>query len=87
MTPHMEYRWYHKVAAVVFAIFVFDLGLFLLIFPWMEGWEHNFFATWREPLRALWMNSYFRGTVSGVGLVNIFLSFVEVARLRRFSGS
>ena len=83
--PTSEFRWYHKVAAVVFAIFCFELGVFLLVFPWLDFWEQNFFATWNYTLQQLWMNAYFRGTVSGLGLVNIFVSFIEIVRLRRFS--
>jgi len=81
------YRWYHKAGAVLFAIFCFELGVFLLVFPWLELWEWNFFATWHRPLQQVWMNSYFRGTVSGLGLVNIFVSFIEIVRLRRFAST
>jgi hypothetical protein len=83
--PRPHYRWYHKVAAVLFAIFCFELGVFLLVFPWTDFWERNYFATWTPLAQQVWMNAYFRGTVSGLGLVNIFVSFVEVLRLRRFS--
>ncbi|HUQ92585.1 MAG TPA: hypothetical protein VM120_12980 [Bryobacteraceae bacterium] len=80
------FRWYHKVGAVLFAIFCFELGVFLLVFPWLEIWEQNLFATWNHLLQQVWMNPYFRGTVSGLGLVNIFISFIEIVRLRRFAG-
>jgi hypothetical protein len=35
--------------------------------------------------RAIWTSSPFRGAISGVGILNIYISFTEVARLRRFS--
>lgn len=85
-TPESPYRWYHKVGAVLFAIFCFELGVFLLVFPWLDFWETNFFATWNHALNQIWMNPYFRGAVSGIGLVNIFVSFIEIVRLRRFAG-
>lgn len=80
-----SYRWYHKTGAVLFAIFCFELGVFLLVFPWTDYWERNLFATWSPTAQALWMNSYFRGAVSGLGMVNILVSFIEVTRLRRFA--
>lgn len=81
-----SFRWYHKIGAVLFAIFCFELGVFLLIFPWTDFWERNLFATLSPAAQQVWMNSYFRGLVSGLGLVNIFVSFLEVLRLRRFAG-
>ena len=41
----------------------------------------------RLPLwaQSVWVSPYFRGAISGIGLVNIYISFVEVFRLRRFS--
>ncbi|MBI4907404.1 MAG: hypothetical protein HY820_27510 [Acidobacteria bacterium] len=82
---HSHYRWYHKAGAVLFAIFCFELGVFLLVFPWLDFWEQNFFATWKPEVQQVWMNAYFRGLVSGLGLVNIFVSFIEIVRLRRFA--
>lgn len=83
--PPPAFRWYHKIGAVLFAIFCFELGVFLLIFPWIDFWERNLFATWSPAAQQVWMNPFFRGAVSGLGLVNIFVSFIEVVRLRRFA--
>ncbi len=83
--PH--YRWYHKVGAVMFAIFCFELGVFLLVFPWLDLWQQNYFATYNHTIQQIWTNPYFRGTISGLGMVNIFVSFIEIVRLRRFSTS
>jgi hypothetical protein len=32
-----------------------------------------------------WDNAYLRGAVSGLGIVNVYISLVEIFRLRRFA--
>lgn len=81
------YRWYHKAGALLLAIVCFALGVFLLVFPWLDFWEANYFATWNHTLQQLWRNPFFRGAISGLGLVNIFVSFIEIVGLRRFAAS
>ena len=88
-------RWYEKATSVLFAIFCFEMGLFLVLFPWFGHWEVNYFA-WLAPQsssaidfaqrwRMIWLNPYFRGAVSGLGVVNIWIALQEVFRLRRFA--
>ena len=67
-----------RFMGLVWVIFCFELGIFLLIYPWMPNWDHNFFATFRPELRGYWMNSYARGAVSGLGVVNIYIALVEL---------
>jgi hypothetical protein len=80
-----KYRWYHKVAGVMAAIFCFEVGVFLLVYPWASEWDINYFAFLPMWARGVWSSPYFRGAVSGLGILNIYISFVEVFRLRRFS--
>ena len=35
--------------------------------------------------RMWWNNLYLRGAVSGIGMVNLYISLVEAFRLKRFS--
>jgi hypothetical protein len=79
------YRWYHKMSAVLLITFCLEIGLFLLIFPWTDSWDKNYFAALAPRLRDYWANMYVRGAVSGVGVINLYISLVEVFRLRRFS--
>jgi hypothetical protein len=84
--PTPEYRWYHKVAGVAAAVFCFELGVFLLLFPWASQWDVNYGAFLPMWARPIWANPYFRGAISGLGMLNIYIAFLEVFRLRRFSG-
>ncbi|MEJ7609402.1 MAG: hypothetical protein WKF37_24790 [Bryobacteraceae bacterium] len=81
----LKHRWYHKIASVMTAIFCFELGVALLIFPWIESWSTSYFGYLPSWARGIWLNPYFRGAISGLGLLNIYISFLEVFRLRRFS--
>jgi len=80
-----RYRWYQKAAGVLFVAFCLGVGLFLLIFPWTDGWESNYFATLVPEWHRYWDNLYVRGAISGVGVVNLWISFAEMFDLRRFA--
>jgi len=78
-----HWRWYQKMSAVLLITFCLEIGIFLLIFPWTEYWDRNYFATlisWRP----YWDNLYIRGAVTGLGLVNLYISLSELLRMRRF---
>jgi hypothetical protein len=79
------YRWHHKLSAAVLIALCFEIGLFLLVFPWTGYWENNYFSSLLPEWRRYWMNPYWRGAVSGLGVANLFLAVGEIFRLRRFS--
>ena len=81
-----EGGWFHRLTSVLFILFCFELGLFLLIYPWTDGWSDNYFAwllhghvqkSWHE----FWSNSYVRGALSGLGIVNLWIAITEVFRM------
>lgn len=80
-----HYFWYHKVGSVIAIVFCFELGVFFVVFPWLPYWESNFLGGFSERWSKIWTDPYFRGAVSGLGLVNIYISLLEMFRLRRFS--
>jgi hypothetical protein len=75
--------WQHKLGTILFIIVCFEVGVFLIIFPWTQQWETNALANLYPWLRDFWTNSYFRGALSGLGVLNIYISLGELARLRR----
>ena len=44
-------------------------------------WEHNYFAMAWPPLRTFLTNNFVRGAVSGLGFVNLFAGFADLAVL------
>ena len=82
-----RHKWYHKLAGLFAVIFCFELGVFLLVFPWASEWDLNYFSSLPLWVSTIWASPYFRGAISGLGVLNIYVSFIEVFRLRRFSAS
>ena len=80
------YRWYHKVLALAFIVFCLEIGVILLVLPWSEYWDNNYLSGWAAGWQRVWDNTFLRGAVSGLGIVNIWISFSELIRLRRFRG-
>ena len=80
-----EYRWYHKMSAVLFITFCLEIGFFLLVFPWTDYWESNYFSALIPEWHRWWDNTYVRGAISGLGAINLYISFAEMLRLRRFA--
>jgi hypothetical protein len=78
--------WFQRLSSVLFIIFCFELGLFLLVYPWTNGWSDNYFA-WairgsvQTSWHSFWDNSYVRGCISGMGLVNLWIALAEVFRM------
>jgi hypothetical protein len=75
--------WVHKLGALLLILVCFEVGVFLLMFPWMEYWDHNSIASFRPWMRDFWDSPYFRGALSGLGVVNIYIALGEAFRLRR----
>ncbi len=74
---------------LLFAIFAFEVGSFLVVFPWMDSWSFNhlpsFFASNRLAIQDLWDDPYFRGALSCLGFLNIYIALRQVVSLIRRS--
>ena len=50
----------------------------LIVAPWSGFWDRNFFA--QSPGTAAWMaNTFFRGAVSGIGVITASAGLAELA--------
>lgn len=74
-----------KFGAVLYCLFCFAIGLFLLVYPWMPGWDRNSIFQLRPEWTGLLTSVQFRGAVSGLGILNLFAAVSETLSLRRFS--
>lgn len=53
------------------------VGAILAIAPWTTLWDANYLLQPYPALRAVLLNPFARGTVSGLGLVNILLALYD----------
>ena len=71
-----------KLFFSIYVLYCFEVGLFLTVFPWMEFWEENALLFNYPFLRPVFLNYFFRGAVTGLGLANIILGVWEIAHFK-----
>jgi hypothetical protein len=83
--PIAPKRWKGRLLTICFAVFAFEIGLVLVVFPWQESWTLNYFQDLSPTIENLWDEPSFRGLVTGLGFVNIYIGLLQVIRLFRRS--
>jgi hypothetical protein len=80
-------RLRRRLWAICFVLFAFEIGSFLLIFPWMDAWTLNhlptFFPSVLVEFQDLWDDPLFKSAVSGLGLLNVYISLSQAVSLLR----
>lgn len=84
-TPFMT----EKLTVIFFILLSLMVGALLVLFPWADfrnlSWSDNYFLvyaarefglTFLQPLAA---SGWFRGAISGLGVLNLFSAFWEMA--------
>ena len=78
-------RLRQRLWVVLFAIFAFEIGSFLVVFPWTDSWSLNqlpsFFPSSQTAIQDMWDAPYFRSALSCLGLVNVYIALREILRL------
>lgn len=82
--PPRPAAWIQKASAVLFCVFCFEVGAFLIVYPWLDAWRDNYLFQLRPQWSPFLLSHQFRGAVTGLGILNIFIAFGEIFRLRRF---
>ncbi|MBV8709019.1 MAG: hypothetical protein JO028_17645 [Acidobacteriaceae bacterium] len=71
-------RWHRRILGFCLVIFAFEIGVFLVVFPWLDDWDLSWIPVHSPNLSALWMNPYFRGALSGLGFLDIYIALAEL---------
>ena len=73
-----------KILFWLYVLYCFEAGIFLLVFPWMRMWDQNSLLSYYPCLRGVFLNDFFRGAVSGLGMANLILGSWELAHFHRY---
>jgi hypothetical protein len=65
----------NRILRALLVVLCFELGVLLLYLPWSAIWEQNYFLSLFPSLMRILLHPSFRGLVSGLGVLDIFLAF------------
>lgn len=67
------------IRRLVYVAFFVEFGLLLVVLPWSQFWDHNYFAFAWPAIKPFLTNNFVRGAVTGLGVVNLGAGFAELA--------
>jgi hypothetical protein len=71
---------WNRLLRVVLLLLWLEVGLVLILVPWSEVWETNYFLYQYPGLGFFVKNPFLRGAISGLGLINVFLALEAFRR-------
>jgi hypothetical protein len=69
-----------SLARVPILLFWLVLGLALILVPWSDLWETNYFFYQYPSLAFFLKNPFLRGAISGLGFMNVLLALEAFRR-------
>ncbi len=60
------------------ALYLLEAGLLLVLAPWTQFWDRNYFAVLQPGLASWLTHPFVRGAVTGVGIVSVVAAVMEI---------
>jgi hypothetical protein len=76
-------RFLARAGTVLFLVYVLEAGAFLLMSPWSRFWERRVAARSPVALQPMLFSPFFRGFVSGIGLLHLLAAIQQIEAWRR----
>ena len=64
----------NRIYRALLVVLAFEMGALLLYLPWSIYWETNYFLSHYPWLMHVVLHPFFRGAVSGIGVLDILLA-------------
>ena len=81
-----------KLTVIFFILLSLMIGVCLVLFPWVDfrnlSWSDNYFLVFAAQkfgltfLQSIAASGWFRGAISGLGVLNLFFAFWEMAHFK-----
>ncbi len=78
-------HWMARIEAIIRILVTLYLGLLVLVLPWLAFWSQNNLWTYSPMLQVLGGSGFFRGAVSGLGLLNIVAAVLDARSARELA--
>lgn len=82
-TPPPPRRWYQYLGPSIFALFCIELGILLVLAPWIEIYERNVYQFIPLDWQRFFLSHQFRGALSALGFLNFIVALNELIDLAR----
>jgi hypothetical protein len=69
------------VKRLLVVVFFLEIGVVLIVIPWLAFWDRNYFGQLVPPLGAFMTNNFVRGAVSGLGVINVIAGCLELVSI------
>jgi hypothetical protein len=69
-----------RILRVVLLLLWLELGVMLILVPWSEVWDVNYFLYQYPALAIFVKNPYLRGMISGLGVMNVLFALEAFRR-------
>lgn len=76
-------HWYQYLGPAVFALFCIELGVLLVLAPWIDLYERNVYQFIPLGWHRFFLSHYFRGALSALGFLNFSVALSELIDLAR----
>jgi len=76
-------RWYQYLGPAIFALFCIELGILVVLVPWIEIYERNVYQFIPLNWQQFFLSHRFRGALSALGFLNFLIALNELMDLVR----
>jgi hypothetical protein len=74
----MGYVWH-----LLYILYSLEVGSFLLFLPWLDIWDNNYFVYLYPRIRPIVANSFLKGGILGLGVINILIGIQESVQFKK----